>query len=122
MYVTVDKRLEELEKRVRRVEKEIKNIKEVLELAPVVNPLRWDIFTDLEKAIIQYLLDKKFEGATTTEMARKLNLPSPEGSGRVIVWRRLRRIQRLSKRKKGVPIVVYESKRWFMNYEEFSFA
>lgn len=64
---------------------------------------------------------KTFDGATTKEMAEVLQLNKPETSGRTIVWRRLKRIQNISKRMKGAPIVISERKRWVMNFDEFTF-
>jgi hypothetical protein len=122
MMVTEEDKLKKIEERIDRLEKDIKKVKEILELVPVTEPLKWEILTEEEKRIIEYLLKKKFEGATTTEIAEALNMDSPTTSGRVIVWRRLKRVQRVSKRMKGAPLVVCEGKRWFMNYEEYSFA
>jgi len=110
-----------LEKRLRKLEADVKKIKEILELAEVINPLGWKDYTDRQKQIIEYLLSKKYEGATTPEIAKALKLPEPEKSGRTIVWRELKRIQRISKRIKGSPIVICQGKRWTMNYEDFTF-
>jgi len=77
--------------------------------------------TELDKGILKHLLAKTFDGATTKEMAEVLQLNKPETSGRTIVWRRLKRIQNISKRMKGAPIVISERKRWVMNFDEFTF-
>ena len=119
--VTEDK-LKKIEDRMERLEKEMKKVKEILELSPITDPLSWEILTEEEKRIVEYLLKKKFEGATTTEIAEALNMDSPTKSGRVIIWRRLKRVQRISKRSQGAPLVICEGKRWFMNYDQYSFA
>lgn len=114
--------LANIDKRVRKLEVQLKKILKQLDLMPVTDPTRWKEFTSEERQILRYLLDKKYDGATTTEIAKALNFASPSKSGRVLVWRRLRRISRLSSRRKGAPIVVCEGKRWIMNYDEFSFG
>lgn len=109
-----------LERRVRELEKDVKKIKEILQLAEVLNPITWEVFNDRQRRIIKYLLSKKYAGATTTEIAKAIGLDNPK-SGRTIIWRELKRIQRISKRMKGDPIVVCEGKRWTMNYDDFTF-
>jgi len=81
----------------------------------------WKDFSDRDKAILDTLLRKGREGSTTTEIAKELNLPEPETSGRTIVYVRLKRIERISKHIKGISIVVPERKRWYLNYTDFSF-
>lgn len=77
--------------------------------------------TELDKRILKHLLGCEYRGATTTEMARALGLDNPESSGRTIIWRRLKRIEKISIRLKGMPIVITSVKRWLMNYDEFHF-
>lgn len=110
-----------LEEKVNRLRREVKKIMDVLELSPTVDPLDWKDFTELDKGIIKHLLEKKYAGDTTTGIAEAIGLDKPTSTGRVIVWRRLKRIQRISNRIKGAPIVLIDKKRWFMNYDEFTY-
>jgi len=120
--------LTEIMRRVRKVEKEqqqqkhdLKRVKDILEMSSVVNPLAWKDFTDLDRQILKFLLEQKFKGATSTEIAQNIDLEAPKVSGRVKVWHRLKRMQRVSIRMKGDPIVILQRKRWHMNFEDFTF-
>lgn len=110
-----------LEKRVGQIHARLKRVEDLLELSNMVASFDWKDFSERDKAILDTLLRKGPEGTTTTEIARELGLPEPETSGRTIVYTRLKRIERISKRIKGIPIVVPERKRWFLNYSDFSF-
>lgn len=111
----VEKRLKSVEERLKRIEKE-------LEFGGlVVSSFDWKDFTDRDKAILTFLLNREREGATSTEIASAIGMDSPESGGRTIVYMRLKRIERISKRLKGQSIVINERKRWFLNYEEFDF-
>ena len=110
-----------LERRLKLIEERLKRIEDELRLSPEIVSFNWKDFTERDKAILNYLLQKEREGATTTEIAEALGFPKPETSGRTIVYRRLKRIERVSRRIKGFPIVVYQSKRWMLNYDDFRF-
>jgi len=109
-----------LERRVQRIEERLKRIEDVLELSPMVVSFDWKDFSDRDKAILNFLLSKR-EGASTTEIAEALEFSEPETSGRTIVYTRLKRIERISKRLKGSPLVISERKRWYLNYDDFNF-
>ena len=110
-----------LESRLKRIEERLKRIEDILELSPTIVSFDWKEFNERDKEILEYLYCKGREGATTTEIATNLRFPNPESSGRTIVYRRLKRIERISRRIKGLPIVIYEAKRWFLNYDDFDF-
>ena len=117
-YVMVAKKLET---RVQRIEEKLKRIEDVLELGDIVTTFDWKDFSTLDKRILDKLLEKGREGSTTTEIAKELNLNEPETSGRTIVYTRFKRIERISRRIKGIPIIISERKRWYLNYEDFRF-
>jgi len=111
-----------LEKRLKSIEERLKRIEKELEFGGlIISSFDWKDFTDRDKAILNYLLQRGREGATSTEIAEAIGMDSPESGGRTIVYTKLRRIERISKRLKGQPIVVNERKRWFLNYDEFDF-
>jgi len=115
------KAVAKLEKSIERLHARLKRVEEVLELSDTIVSFDWKEFSERDRAILKALLRKGPEGATTTELALELDLPEPETSGRTIVYTRLKRIERISKRIKGLPIVVSERKRWYLNYTDFSF-
>lgn len=114
MVAKLERRMERLEQRVKRIEKD-------LEMGGMIVTFDWKDFSARDKGILNFLLQKSREGATTTEIASSIGLESPETSGRTIVYERLKRIERISKRLKGASIVVMDRKRWFLNYDEFDF-
>uniref|UniRef100_A0A6M3M3M2 Uncharacterized protein n=1 Tax=viral metagenome TaxID=1070528 RepID=A0A6M3M3M2_9ZZZZ len=111
----------QLNSRLKNIDSRLKRIEDILELSPTVTKFSWKQFNEVDQKILFYLLRKDREGATTTEIATALNLKSPDGSGRVSVYRRLRRIERISRTMKGLPIVLSERKRWTLNFDDFSF-
>lgn len=115
------KDIAKLEMRIKRIEARLKQIEDVLELSNTVSSFDWKEFSDKDQAILNFLLKKGREGATTTEIATELAFPNPETSGRTIVYTRLKRIERISRRIKGLPIVITERKRWYLNFDDFSF-
>jgi len=110
-----------LEIRVQRIEEKLRRIEDMLELGDIVTTFDWKDFSLLDKSVLDKLLEKGREGSTTTEIAKELNLKEPETSGRTIIYTRLKRIERISRRIKGIPIIVSERKRWYLNYEDFRF-
>ena len=103
-------------------ERRLKRIERVLEFLPTVTSFDWKDFWVRDKAILSTLLKAGRRGITTTEIARELGLENPETSGRAIVWKRLRRIEKISIQLKGFPLVRLARKRWSLNYDDFSFA
>lgn len=111
---TVDVKIKRLERRVKRLE-------DVMEISPMLTTFDWEEFNIRDKAILKILLEKGRRGVTTTVIATELDFPEPEKTGRVIVYRRLKRMERISKRIKGFPIISCDRKKWSLNYDEFKF-
>jgi len=115
-------RIFEMEKRIANIEDEISQIKKYLaELELVttekgkVNPYTFCLDT-LDQKIIDYLIH--YKGATTPELAEHTK------TNRWLVLNRLRRINKLSKKQIGKPIVEYyageksgKRKAWWINQE-----
>jgi len=110
-----------LQSRLKRLEQRIKRIEDILEISPTIVSFDWKDFSYRDRMILNILLEKGREGATTTQIAEQMGFDDPEGSGRVIVYRRLKRIERISRRIKGFSIVLYDHKRWSLNYDDFQF-
>jgi len=110
-----------LEERVKNLESRVKRVEDQLELSPAVVSFDWSEFSERDKAILNFLLKKERAGGTTTEIAHGLEMSEPETSGRVKIYRRLKRIERVSRKLKGLPIVKYEKKKWSLNFDDFQF-
>lgn len=113
--------LKGLEKRLTICEKRIKMLVKHLELSPVLHPLEWTSLNELDKRVLTVLIKSGRGDMSTTEIAEALNLENPKSSGRVIVYTSLKRIERLSKKSKGLPIVIPSRKKWSMNWDDFEF-
>lgn len=116
-------KLLELERRVSKVEGEFSEVMRHLVDLELLTYERGKVdlhsfgTDDMDRKIIDYLLH--YKGATTPELAEYLK------SNRWLVLSRLRRIQKVSRRKLGKPIVDYcggersgKKKAWWIN-EEF---
>lgn len=90
-------------------------------MSDYVDPLNWHAFTDLDKAIISFLLNRGYQGATSPQIAEAVSLPDPHGNGRIKIWHRLKRIQKTSYRQRGGYMIILDARRWRMNWEDFSF-
>lgn len=108
------------ERQINRLEKRVKQIEDILELSPAVTSFNWKQFMPIDKKILVSLLNKR-EGATTTELADELGFSDPVGSGRVIVYRRLKRIERVTARAKSFSFVITANRRWFLNFDDYNF-
>jgi hypothetical protein len=111
-----------LESRVGKLEAELSEIKNYLAKLEVltyergkINPYTFCI-DEFDHKIVDYLLQHR--GATTPELAENLK------TNRWLVLNRLRRIQKLSKKQLGKPVVQYYSvaksgkkKAWWLNEE-----
>lgn len=104
------------------LKKRVKEIMKLLEMVPIVAPWEWESFLEKDKAILKVLVKAGREGLTTTDIAKALSLESPEGSGRVMVYKRLKRITKISERMKGTSIVLSDGRRWVMNFDDYEFA
>lgn len=116
-------KIAEIEERLIRVEEALSYIKKYLAELEVLTYHRGKVnlysfcIDTLDREIIDYLLNNR--GATTTEIAETLN------TNRWLILNRLRRIQKLSKRQLGKPILNYiagerygKRKAWWIK-EEF---
>lgn len=110
-----------LAERVKNLENRVKRLEDELEISPSIASFDWEGFSDRDKAILRFLLSSERKGMTTTKIAEGLNMHEPETCGRVKVYRRLKRIERVSRKIKGLPIVLYEKKRWSLNFDDFQF-
>lgn len=102
------------------LKRRVKKLEEFSQVAQFITDFNWKEFGAREQQILT-LLYRKAEGFTTTELAREMKLENPERSGRVIVRRKLRKIEQYSKRIKGAPIVARVGRHWTLNFDEFSF-
>lgn len=116
------KKITKLEKEMRWVRRKVKLLVEFLEFADNINPLSFKELLNRDKEIIKALLAKGREGASTTELAVELNYLSPKTSGRTIIYRRLKRIAKISQQRRGFPMVVKVGRKWMMNFNDFSFV
>jgi hypothetical protein len=118
MSVTYE--IKKIEKRLLKLERDMKRVKELLEMSTPLNPFEWRELNELDKKIISYLYEKKL--ATATEIATGIGLQNPERVGRVIVWKRMKRLVKLSQAKEGAPLLVKIGRKWALNSEDFTIA
>uniref|UniRef100_A0A6M3ID44 Uncharacterized protein n=1 Tax=viral metagenome TaxID=1070528 RepID=A0A6M3ID44_9ZZZZ len=109
------------DRKIKLIEKRLKRIEEMIDLLPTVTSFDLKQLELIDKKILNVLHVKGTDGATTTEIADNLGYEDPEGSGRVTVYRRLKRIERVTSRAKGLPFVITESRRWFLNFDDYDF-
>lgn len=101
--------------------RKVKQIADVLEMSDVIVSFNWKQLQPRDAEILKCLEKHEREGATTTQLAREVGIKKPTTSGRKIVLRRLKRVQEISRRIKGQPIVVTKKRLWFLNWDEFDF-
>lgn len=114
--------VKELRKEVEALKKQVKEIQQILEMAPVINDFDWVEFNERDKQILNQLHVSGKDGATTTFLAQVLGLHHPDKSGRTIIYRRLKRIEKISRFRKGQPIVKPSFKKWYLNFDEYQFT
>jgi len=120
--VTRPDKIFELEQKISRLEKDISEIKKYLAELEVLTYERGEInphtfcIDEIDHKIVDYLIH--YKGATTPELADFLK------TNRWLILNRLRKIQRLSKKQLGKPIVEYCSgeksgkrKAWWISEE-----
>jgi len=120
VYMSVTYEIKKLERRVQKLEKDMKRVKEHLELTIMLDPYKWPELNNVDKEIIKYLQEKKL--ATTTEIASGIGLQNPETVGRVIVWKRIKKIVKVSNAREGAPLIVKVGRKWAINTEDFSIS
>jgi hypothetical protein len=118
--VSVTYEIKRIKERLSKLERDMKRVKEILELSTPLNVFEWPELNELDKKIIRFLYKKKL--ATTTEIAAGMGLYNPERVGRVIVWKRLKRIVKISQAKEGNSLLVKIGRKWALNFEDFTIA
>ena len=125
MHQTVT--LRQLNKKVTKLEKKMREVCDVLNLLPpVVDPTEWKRLHERDKAVLRFMISEsdgnRDRWFTTSEIAEGIGLDKPSSSGRVQVWRSLRRIKRLQRRHhKRVILEDKGHKRWSLNSFDFRF-
>lgn len=113
-------------KRVQVIEARLKRVEDMLEISPTITGFDWKEFTDRDRVILDFLLSKEKAGAGLSEIAQTLAEPlhllNPDRSGKVIVSRRLKHIEKVSRRLKGFSIVLSDRRKWCLNYDDFQFV
>ena len=95
-------------------------------LPPLVDPTEWKRLHERDKAILRFMISEsdgnRDRWFTTSEIAEGIGLDKPSSTGRVQVWRSLRRIKRLQRRHhKRVILEDKGRKRWGLNWFDFRF-
>ena len=107
-----------------KLETEVRKIKDIVGLLPpLAKPLEWKELHSLDKDVLKVLIAAdNGVSFTTTELAEKLRLDKPAKTGRIYVWKSLRRIQRVG-RKKRQKILLFDpaAKKWSLNRDDFMF-
>lgn len=106
--------------RLRSVEKRLRKVESELEMLPAITSFKtWRSLTERDQAILTALYKYELEGASTLALAKDLDLNKPETSGRTIIARRLRSIQKISVKLKGAPVVIRQGRNWALNFEDY---
>lgn len=106
--------------RLRSVEKRLRKVESELEMLPAITSFKtWRSLTERDQAILTALYKYELEGASTRALAEDLALNKPETSGRTIIARRLRSIQKISVKLKGAPVVIRQGRNWALNFEDY---
>lgn len=111
-----------LKKRIDKLEHDMQRVKDIVGLLPpLVKPLEWEGLHDLDKQVLAYMIENEDQVSFRTgEIAVALGLPKE--SGRVRVWKTLKRIRRVA-RAKHKCILEQDKllKTWSLRRAEFSF-
>lgn len=113
----------QLERSIKELQKQMAQVRETIGLyPPLVDPLKWDL-KPLDKRVLNFLIEvPRGTRSTTTEIAAALGLTNPSKTGRVYVWRSLKRIQRMSKRKRKMILDLDRDKKTYgLNRDDFMF-
>lgn len=111
-----------LKKKVNKLERDMQRIKDVVGLLPpLVKPLEWKELYDLDRKVLAYMIENENQGSFRTgEIAVALGLP--KGSGRVRVWKSLKRIRRVGRAKhKCILEQDKVAKTWSLRRSDFTF-
>ena len=111
-----------LRKKVSKLERDMQRIKDVVGLLPpIVKPLEWKELYDLDRKVLRFMIEHENQGSFRTgEIAVALGLPKE--SGRVRVWKALKRIRRVG-RAKHKCILEQDKvlKTWSLRRSDFAF-
>ena len=120
--------LRQLAKKVTNLEKKMVEVREVLNLLPpICDPTAWQDLQERDRDILTFMIseskssqyDRSF---SSSEIAEGIGLDDPNGTGRVQVWRSLRKIKKLQrKHHKRVLLEDKQRKRWGLNWYDFTF-
>ncbi len=117
------RKIKQLEIKVESIHKRLRRVEADLEMLPTVTSFdEWTTLTERDRRILAALPSYGFEGASTLQLAKDISLNKPKTSGRTIVLRRLYRIQKVSTKMKGAPLVLSVGRKWSLNFDDFSFA
>ena len=111
-----------LKKRVAKLERDVQQIKDIVGLLPpVVKPLEWKKLHELDRQVLAYMIAHENQiSFTTGEIAVALGLPRQ--SGRVRVWKSLKRIRRVGRSKhKCILEQDKVAKTWSLRRSDFTF-
>ena len=116
--------IRQLERKVEKLETDVRKIKDIVGLLPpLARPLEWKELNPLDKKVLTVLIAAD-NGVSfrTTDLAEKLRLDKPAKTGRIYVWKSLRRIQRVGKKKRQ-KILLFDpaAKKWSLNRFDFMF-
>ena len=120
--IYVNTQVSVLKKRVDRLERDMKRVKELFcILPPIVKPVEWKELHELDRQILAVMIKNENQVSFRTgEIARALGLPRE--SGRVKVWKSLKRIRRIG-RSKHACILEQDKvgKTWALRRNDFTF-
>jgi hypothetical protein len=111
-----------LKKKVNKLEKDIQRIKDVVGLLPpLIKPLEWRELYDLDRKVLAYMIENENQiSFRTGEIAEALGLP--KDSGRVMVWKSLKRIRRVGRTKHACILEQDKvAKTWSLRHSDFTF-
>jgi len=109
-----------LELEVRSLKKRLSRVEADLEYLPTITSFdKWTTLTLRDREMLEILYDYGVEGASTLDLAKKMEMHKPETSGRTIVGRRLKRIREVSINLKGNPLVVAVGRKHALNFEDY---
>ena len=120
--------LNQLQKKVTNLERKMREVRDVLNLLPpICDPTEWKELQKRDCDVIRFMISES-EGKrydrdfTTSEIARGIELNDPYGTGRVQVWRSLRRIKKAQRRhRKKILLEDKKRKCWGVNWFDFRF-
>ena len=122
MSMTMRTEVSVLKKKVNKLERDVQRIKELFGfLPPITKPLEWQELYDLDRQVLTFMIKHENQGSFRTgEIAVGLGLPRE--SGRVRVWKALKRIRRVGRAKHKVILLQDKTvKTWSLRWSDFTF-